>query len=750
MRKRSRERRRGPRVPCAPRRGRFRAATVLQAAGALGIALAPQAQAYIGPGAGFAFLTSFFVLFSTFLLAGLILISWPIKALWNLFFRRRPKGAAKGRVVVLGFDGMDPRLTMRFLKDGKMPNFRRLADEGVFRPLETTYPSMSPSAWSSFTTGVDPSRHNIYDFLTRDPCTYLPMLSSAEIGTAKRVLPLGKYRIPLGKPLIRLLRKSQPFWKLLGQQGIFSSILRVPITFPPESFRGTLLSAMCVPDLRGTQGTFSFFTTDPQAEQNRTQGVTMIVTRQGDTVEGDLLGPENTLVADPKPMKLRFTARILDAERVDFRIGDEHHTLRLRSYSPWLRLQFRPGLGIKVHGICRVRVMAIEPHFELYVTPIQIDPENPALPISHPFIYSIYLAKKQGPFATLGLAEDTWALNERAIDEAAFLEQAWLHHEERETMLLDALAHTRKGLTVCVFDTTDRIQHMFFRTLDPDHPANRDKETERYAGVIEDLYRRVDDLLGRVRETLAPEDLLLVISDHGFRQFKRGVNLNAWLRDEGYLHLKEDKRLGGDWLQDVDWSRTRAFSLGLTGLFLNRKGREAQGIVAEGEETQQLKHELAEKLSGLRDGESGPVAINAMFDTQAIQPGPYAADAPDLLIGYNAGYRNSWDAAVGKVTEEVFEDNTKSWSGDHCMDPRVVPGVFFCNRPIAAERPKLLDLAPSILRLFGVKPPGYMQGSSFFEGPATVRGLAAAPADPPGDRGHDPDPASIGPGEGNR
>jgi predicted AlkP superfamily phosphohydrolase/phosphomutase len=361
------------------------------------------------------------------------------------------------------------------------------------------------------------------------------------------------------------------------------------------------------------------------------------------------------------------------------------------------------------------------------MTPIHIDPENPAMPISHPTVYSIYLAKKLGPFATLGLAEDTWALNERVIDEKAFFEQAMLICDERERMFKDALAKVKKGVVTSVFDTTDRVQHMFYRYLDPTHPANQGKDTEVYKGAIAQVYERMDAMLGEVFELVEdPNTLFMVISDHGFTNFRRGVNLNTWLKENGYLHLKEDAEVSGDWFEAVDWSRTRAFSLGLTGMFINRRGRERSGVVAEGEEYEALKNELIEKLESLEDPQTGRRAILGVFAATDFFEGPYRFDAPDLLIGYDGGYRNSWECATGAVTSEVFSDNTKSWSGDHCVDPRIVPGVLFSNRQITTETPNLVDIAPSVLKVLGQEPPRYMQGRPIFAAPgqaAEVRGM---------------------------
>jgi predicted AlkP superfamily phosphohydrolase/phosphomutase len=693
---------------------------------------AEPANAYIGPGAGFAFVGSLVVLLTTFALAIGILLTWPIRLLYRWIRVGDPYRRARARrVVILGLDGMDPGLATKFVREGRLPNFEKLAARGVFRALDTSVPSMSPVAWSTFSTGADASQHGIFDFITRDPCTYAPMLSSSDVGKAGRVLALGRYLVPLGKPRIKLLQKSQHFWKLLGDRHIFSIIQRVPITFPPVPFRnGLLLSGMCVPDLRGSQGTFSFFSTDSEGGEARFVGGEQTVLRsKGDVIRSRIVGPDHALLRSGGRMTLPFTLT-LAADHASARLeieGVEPVTLRVGEYTEWIELAFRAGLGVKVRGIVKFHLVSLAPHVNLYMTPIHIDPEHPAMPIAHPEVYAIYLARKQGKFATLGLAEDTWALNNRVIDERIFFEQAMTFYEERERMFLDAVRQSKRGLVTTVFDTTDRVQHMFYRYLDPTHPANAGKDTEQWKDAIARVYERADALVGKVWDLVDdPDTVFMVISDHGFTNFRRGVNLNAWLRDHGYLVLKDGARTGGEWFEGVDWTRTRAFALGLTGLFVNRKGREKSGIVAEGTEYRQLVQELAEKLGQLVDPATGQRCVRRVAVSQQFFRGPYRFDAPDLLVGWEGGYRHSWECAVGQVTEAVFVDNTKSWSGDHCVDPSIVPGVFFCNRAIASEHPRLVDVPASVLRLFGQDVPGYMQGRMLFaEGSETapVRGM---------------------------
>ena len=669
------------------------------------------AQAYIGPGAGFAFIGSFFILLWSSVLALFTLASYPFRMVWRAVRRRSLPPGVPRRVIVIGLDGMDPQLTERWMAEGKLPNLAALASTGAFRRLATTHPPLSPVAWSSFMTGVHPPRHGIFDFLARDARSYLPFLSSSAIEPAQRSLAIGKFQVPLGRPRIRLFRKAPPFWRILGEHGIFSSVIRVPVTFPPEDFHGACLSGMSVPDLRGTQGSFTFFSDDSGTPEH-TGGLQVALQRDGARLRGLIPGPDHPLRRGGGAMQLPLVAEVLDnGARVRLAVGDQRVVLQPGVYSDWIELAFKAGFGIKVRGIARFRVGSTAP-FRLYMTPINIDPEHPALPISHPRYYGTYLAKLLGRFSTLGLAEDTWALNERVLDEDGFLEQAYLIHAERERQLFDALEKTRSGVVVCVFDATDRVQHMFYRYTDPDPRAERPGDRARYARVVEQLYQRMDEMLGRVRAHVDERTVLFVLSDHGFASFRRGVNLNAWLQREGYLTLKPGAAGDAEYLRDVDWANTRAYAVGLAGLYINQRGREVEGVVPRGEESERLKREIAAKLESLRDSEGDRVVIREAVDVARRYTGPYLDQSPDLIVGYADGYRVSWEAAVGKVAGEVIADNPKSWSGDHCVDPSLVPGVLFCNRRVTADAPSIVDIAPTLLDLYGVAIPRHMEGQS--------------------------------------
>lgn len=673
-----------------------------------------EAYAYIGPGAGFAVVSSFFILFVTGFVAFFAIIAWPFRTLLrSLKLRKINKNRRVKRVVILGLDGMDPTLAARFMDEGKLPNFSYLREKGSFQKLDTTTPSISPVAWSTFATGVNPGKHRIFDFYTRDPRNYLPVLSSVQISSYEKILKIGPIRIPRKKVSVKFLRKSTSFWKILGEQGIFSSILRVPITFPPEKIYGTCLSAMCTPDLRGTQGSFTLFS--PMRSEATTEGEFVgnfsPLKLNGDGFLGEIEGPQLDNKKSETLLTLPFTGKInREKKSVKIRIDKTNHELELGKYSPWIKLPFKAGFRKRISGIARFLLIEIDPVLKIYMCPINIDPNKPALPVSHPFIYSASLSKLYGSFSTLGLSEDTWALNCRVIDEEQFLKQTYDIYEGREKHFKDTLKHVKEGLVVNVFDTTDRIQHMFFRYLDAEHPANRDKDSIKFKNAIEDVYTRMDKLLEDIMARLGKSDILLVLSDHGFCSFKWGINLNSWLHKEGYLVFKDGIAPGLEWFRGVDWSRTRAYAYGLTGIFLNVKNREKEGIVKRGKERDELSLELKSKLTAFLDKKNGNRPIRRVIISEESLHGPYTQEAPDLIIGYEPGYRISWNAAIGKVTEDVIEDNTRSWSGDHSIDPELVPGVFFSNWTLNDDNPSITDFAPTVLNLFGMKPRGFHDG----------------------------------------
>lgn len=683
----------------------------------------PVQYAYIGPGAGIALVGSFLAVLVALFSAFLAVLTWPMRWIWRALRNRKALAKAKvRRVIILGLDGLEPTIVEELIEQGSVPNLAKLKAQGSYRRLSTTWPPLSPVAWSSFSTGTNPGKHNIFDFISRNKATYGPMMSSVQIGKPRRTVKLGRFLIPLSSTPITGLRKSKPFWNVLGEAGIFSSVLRVPITFPPDRFRGVQLSAMCVPDLRGTQGTFCYFCESIEDHDSGARdtgdggGQRVVVSRNGRGVSGELPGPLNPLRTDAVETKLPFKVTPGPGKTAVLHIGGEKVRLRPNEYTDWVSVPFPLATGMKVRGVCRFMLKQFAAPFAMYCTPINIDPDKPVMPISHPKVFSIYLAKLLGKFATLGLAEDTWSLSEGINTEDAFLKQAYDIHHERERMFFDSLQRVRRGMVTCVFDGPDRIQHMFWRFHEEGHPAleqnGKALSRDEYRDTIRDMYKKMDHLVGRTIEKVGPNDALFVMSDHGFKSFRRGVDLNAWLRDHGYLKLKDEATESDTlYLADIDWAHTSAYAIGLAGIFINQKDREAQGIVADGTDKRELVKALCDKLTGLCDESIGHVAIEEAVPATGVYSGPYVDSAPDIIVGYNGGYRVSWDAAVGKCSADVFSDNVKAWSGDHCIHPRLVPGVLFSNLALR-DTASIIDLAPTTLALLGVQAPGYMDGES--------------------------------------
>ena len=673
-----------------------------------GNAVSGTQQAYIGPGAGIAVLGSFLTVLAAGASAIAVIVRWPIMWVWRAMRGRRAYANARvKRVVIVGLDGLEPTLAEQFLEEGLLPNLAKLRDRGTYTKLATTCPPISPVAWASFSTGTNPGKHNIFDFLTRNALDYQPRMSSVRIEQGQRCVKLGRFVIPLSKPTITGLRKSKAFWKVLGDAGVFSAVLRVPLTFPPDRFHGVQLSAMCVPDLRGTQGTFTHFSENRQTKGTNAHGEHVVAVRDSDVVRAWLPGPDNTFLADRPQVRLPLKVVKAGNGKVLLHVDGHKIALTIGTYSPWVRVAFPMAPGVKVRGICRFLLKRFDEPFEMYCTPVQIDPARPVMPISHPRIYSTYLAALLGPFATLGLAEDTGALSDGVLTEDEFLTQTYDVHDERERMLLDSLRRVRRGMVACVFDAPDRVQHVFWRN------DGASDEGNEQANAIRDMYVKMDETVGKIMAQLDGDTALFVMSDHGFKSFRRCVDLNAWLLANGYLHLKDGKSASErEYLADVDWSRTRAYALGLAGIYVNLKGREGQGIVAADAEADALIKELTEKLTGLVDPATQTIAVHEAIRREDTYSGPYVDAAPDVIVGYSAGYRVSWGAAVGKCGTEVFSDNTKAWSGDHCMHPSLVPGVLFSSLRLNNGDASIVDLAPTVLELFGVPVPTYMDGRS--------------------------------------
>lgn len=616
--------------------------------------------------------------------------------------------AAFKKTIVIGLDGLEPKLVDSLLARGELPNLARLRAAGGYSRVGTTYPAQTPVAWSTFATGVNPGGHGIFDFIRRDPKTYLPNLGLNRYEQRNAFLP----------PKAVNWRRGVTVWDLLSQAGVPSTILRCPCTYPAESLRGRLLAGMGVPDVRGGLGTSTFFTTAANAEQGESEQLVRLEISAKGPVVTQLPGPRHPrtgahvpfqLTIHPEPAEKKVTIRS-DGDPASLVVG-------LGQWGGWLRVKFKMGLLQSVRGLVRFYLASLTPELELYASPVNFAPEAPMFPISAPADYAGELASSIGLYYTTGMVEDHTGLDNGRFDEHAYLDQSEGVVRERERMMVHELGRFREGLFYCLFDTPDRIQHMFWRFGEPDHPANKQPPSKEMAAVIEEHYRRCDAVVGKALQHADENTLFITLSDHGFNSFRRGVHVNTWLRDNGFLTLRDGVQPGkeaGDFLKAVDWSRSRAYALGLGGIYLNLKGREGNGIVQPAE-AGKLQTEIAERLAGLADPVHGASAVRSVRTREQVYAGPCASESPDLVVNFAAGYRTSWATALGGVPAGHFEDNTRKWSGDHIVDPELVPGVLFMNRPFDGSQAHLRDLAPTILAALGAPKGAAMEGKSLLQ-----------------------------------
>lgn len=600
-----------------------------------------------------------------------------------------------------------------------MPNFARLAAQGDFRELATSIPPQSPVAWSNLITGMNAGGHGIFDFIHRDPKTLGLYFSASRVEGPKHAIHIGSWAIPLGGGSAEQLRKGEAFWQILDQHAIPNTIIRIPANFPPVAAKGKTLSGMGTPDLRGSYGTFSFYTDDPAAVTGAVEGGQVIpVQVEHSRVITNLIGPDNTFRSGSPATTEPFSVAVDPLESVaKVAVQGQEFVLREGEWSDWVRVQFQliPFFG-NVRGMCRFYLKQAHPRFQLYLSPINIDPADPALPISTPSSYSRFLTDEAGEFHTQGIAEDTKALSDGMLDDNEYLAQARTVLAEHRRIFDAEFPRFKQGVFFFYFSSLDLNSHMFWRLMDPRHPEYDSALAAQNGSAIADFYQQMDQVLGEVLPKLDDHTTLLVLSDHGFAPYYRSFNLNTWLLNNGYVKLKTDASSGSsEPFAGVDWAHTRAYGLGLNGLYINLQGRESNGIVEPGAAANQLMSEIREKLLAVRDAKGNqPVITRVDLASEAYQ-GAYAGSGPDMLVGYNRGYRAGWKTILGGLPPEELEDNENPWSGDHCMDYTLVPGVLLSNRKIAAQTPALTDIAPTILAEFGIAKAKGMIGQSVLQ-----------------------------------
>ncbi|HXH50116.1 MAG TPA: alkaline phosphatase family protein [Terriglobia bacterium] len=627
------------------------------------------------------------------------------------------------QVVVLGFDGADPTLISKYMAAGRLPNLARLAQTGTFKPLGTTNPPESPVAWASFATGLNPGGTGIFDFLKRDPRTYLPRLALVEKRKPEFLFGL----VPIRPPEAINERHGTPFYAAAADAGYKVTVLRMPLEFPPTKVPGgRLLAGLGLPDVRGTWGTFFYFGTDlTQWDVGDTEfgGELVRLTLKENHASARVDGPVDPTARQFSRISVPIDFTVAPANKaVNIRFGDNSETLSEGQWSNWFRSKFAVTPFLSISAVSRFYVLETSPDLRVYMSPLNIDPVHPILPISYPADFSRQLAKTYGLYKTVGWWHDTWALNEERIGDGVFLQDCWRTTKTLEDMTLDELRNHPPSLMVSIFTFTDSVQHMFFRLIDPQHPRYDPEEARKYGDAILQAYEHMDEIVGEVLKTMKPGATLIIVSDHGFHTWRWGFNTNTWLVQNGYMTLKnpnageknyrlEDLFGQGSFFPNVDWSRTRAYALGLGQVYLNERGREANGIVNPGPEADHLLHEIQQKLLAYSDPDNGQPVLQDVYLSKDIDHGPYMKDAPDLQLNFQIGYRTSWQTALGAIPSGIVVANTRKWSGDHCAsDPSDTPGIFLCNRTVDASQPSILDIAPTVLKILGAAPPAQLDG----------------------------------------
>jgi len=657
------------------------------------------------------------------------------------------------KLVILGFDGMDPRLVQKWMDEGKLPNLKKLAKGGSgVRALGTTHSPESPTAWASFATGVNAGKHNIYDFLIRDTNNYLPDLGMVHFEPPRFVLNY----IPISKPVVRSIRGGTSFWVTAGKAGVRSSMLTVPVTFPPEEVpNGELLSGLPLPDIRRTMGTFYYFGTDlSRYEEGNTEfgGILKRLVFDGDVAQTELVGPPNPIVKQQLRVlrertpasKMSELDRMKVAEleaREDVRlpvtihwnrpgksatvdIGDNSIHLGEHQWSKWINLDFSINMLVRVHGMAQLYLINAHNELQLYVSPVNWKPDSPPAPMSSPASLSADIYERLGPYRTLGWAEATWPLNEDRIDEKVFMDDLDRAFDDRAQVILQRIDTRQWDLLVGVIESTDRVQHMMWRLIDPSHPMYDRTLAARFGDSIERVYRKCDEFVGEVMSRVDPTTPIVIVSDHGFHSFRQSVNLNTWLVQEGFMAIQGqqpgEKKLqdlfggGGSFWENVDWSRTKAYSMGLGQIYLNLQGREGHGVVSPAD-SNAVQDAIAGRLMTMTDPKTGAKMVDAVYKRDDIYKGAFINNASELQVGFADGYRVSWQTALGGSPAGIVYPNMKKWSGDHgSFDYKQTSGVLISSRPLDAGAVDIMDIAPTVLKYFGVPIPSDIDGKPLF------------------------------------
>ncbi|MBE0664329.1 MAG: alkaline phosphatase family protein [Candidatus Aminicenantes bacterium] len=623
------------------------------------------------------------------------------------------------KMLVLGFDGMDPGIVNRLMQQGQLPNMQRLGGQGVFTMMRSSIPPQSPVAWGSFISGADPGVFGIFDFLHRNPENYNPMFSQTDTLPSRWLVNLGQYQIPLKPGKVVLKREGRAFWDYMEDRGIPATIFKVPTNYPPSESKQRTLAGMGTPDIQGTYGIYSLYTSDENESQSDLSAANIYYAYidENNVMEGQIEGPKNDLLKEGEKVVVPFKVYVDNRHktaRID--IQGQEILIAEKEYSDWVEIEFSLIKHLAgITGMVRFYLMEMGDRFRLYISPTHLSPRAPAVPISTPSGYSRELADQVGLFHTIGLPADTKALSNGTFSMENFITQSLSVFDESCRLFdyeLQRFGGQKEGLLFFYFSSLDQGQHMFWALNDKEHPYYHPEESRKFAYITDEMYRKFDRVLGKAMKNIDPGIPLLVMSDHGFGPFRREVNINNWLVKEGYLKMSVGG--GGEEMSILgyaDWPASKAYALGLNGLYLNLKGREKEGAVGP-QERRRLLDEIKAKLETITDPQNGNKVISCAYISEDNFSKNFIDRAPDIILGFDRGYRINDESALGTLSREMISDNMGWWSGDHCVDPKKVPASFISNFKIQNPVPDMQDVAPTILKYFGIATPAQMTGKA--------------------------------------
>jgi len=558
------------------------------------------------------------------------------------------------KTLILGLDAFDPGFFEHLYNKGLLPNLGKFVESKSYSQFHVSNPPQSEVSWTSIATGLNPGEHGIFDFVHRDPKSY---------GLYVSLLPT---QTSLGSIQFVRPHNARTIFDKTAELGYSSISLWWPATFPARAESTVCtLPGLGTPDIQGRLGVGALYTTNPDhPEKLGKTPVYFLESINANHFSSYFEGPQVRGKAERMNATLDLELILKDETSVEMKFANQIHKLTKGVWSPIIELRFKINRFLSVYSITRVIVTHTNPYVQFYVLPLQLHPLHALWRYGTPPSFVKDSWKTCGPFLTLGWPQDTTGLEDGCISDNQFLDLCNMIHDARTALLMHRLEGFQEGLLASVFDTLDRLQHMFWK--------NKPE-------IIQEWYCKLDVLVGEVATRLESQNgersRLLIASDHGFKDFNYKVDLNRWLIEHNYLNPLQDTPTGN--IKSIDWSRSKAYAIGLNSIYLNLIGRESMGVVSR-DDYLQLCDQLRRDLLAWKNTNNEPVIQKVLRNDETFT-GELSQFGPDLVVGYTPGYRASADTGLGAWKQDAIEKNHDHWNADHCFDSDSVPGVLFSN-----------------------------------------------------------------------